>query len=247
MDANTYASEGWQCPPVENRLLMFDGSLLHGVVPSVSSPTKKQPGSAAKNAEIPSENRVTIMFGWWLKDNLPCRSDAPALARNVYTNLHANMAMPVVSEPRMHASRDSRRSKRRRVTQANQRERPHGWRVYFADALTAATTTHSASEVVSGSNATVPVAPNSVPVAPNSVPGTRGDILVHCPSVWTQVGDCHLKSSCWIVSNFDCVYEFNVRFLIGQTSTAGLKMSHAQVSTSKKGTKSKKSGGKASI
>ena len=44
---------GWLCAPRPNRLLTFDGSLLHCVVPPIPAPA-----DAARR-------RITIMVGWW--------------------------------------------------------------------------------------------------------------------------------------------------------------------------------------
>merc|ERR1711959_622940 len=48
------APRGWLCRAKENRLLLFDGSLLHGVVPGAGAP---QCGSSASTAP----RRVTLM------------------------------------------------------------------------------------------------------------------------------------------------------------------------------------------
>eukprot|EP00041_Stephanoeca_diplocostata_P028909 m.837139 g.837139 ORF g.837139 m.837139 type:complete len:292 (+) comp23460_c0_seq21:1062-1937(+) len=167
--AEIWASEGWQCTPLENRLLMFDGSLLHGVVPAAGTS-----GPRTDDAGHSSQNRVTLMFGWWLKDNLPCRSDAPARAGATYTNLQANMAMPVASA----RPSASRRSKRRRVSTSTctpQVPSPN-WQEYFADVLDAA---RSAKPSAPGSSVGLRTSGTCTPAT--------GDMLVHCPSVWTKV------------------------------------------------------------
>ena len=46
----------WMCPPQENRLFAFDGRLLHGVVPYLSS---------LKPDEDLTRPRITLMMGWW--------------------------------------------------------------------------------------------------------------------------------------------------------------------------------------
>ena len=73
-------SKGWLCYPKPNRLLAFEGSLLHGVVPGIP-----EPGNCAQNLDncsscssidssyldhnTPTENchqkRVTLMMGFW--------------------------------------------------------------------------------------------------------------------------------------------------------------------------------------
>ena len=54
-DGSTNAA-GWLCAPRPNRLLTFDGSLLHCVVPPIPAPA-----DAARR-------RVTVMVGWWGPD-----------------------------------------------------------------------------------------------------------------------------------------------------------------------------------
>eukprot|EP00927_Polykrikos_kofoidii_P077319 TRINITY_DN74271_c0_g1_i1.p1 TRINITY_DN74271_c0_g1~~TRINITY_DN74271_c0_g1_i1.p1 ORF type:complete len:595 (+),score=92.81 TRINITY_DN74271_c0_g1_i1:100-1785(+) len=62
------ASRGWLCSPRLNRLLMFDGGLLHGVVPrlSLKSPTRS----------VDVEERVTLMLGFWGDDPAPVLHDS---------------------------------------------------------------------------------------------------------------------------------------------------------------------------
>ena len=54
-DGSTNAA-GWLCAPRANRLLTFDGSLLHCVVPPIPAPS-----DAARR-------RITVMVGWWGPD-----------------------------------------------------------------------------------------------------------------------------------------------------------------------------------
>jgi hypothetical protein len=54
-DGSTNAA-GWLCAPRANRLLTFDGSLLHCVVPPIPAPA-----DAARR-------RITVMVGWWGPD-----------------------------------------------------------------------------------------------------------------------------------------------------------------------------------
>lgn len=49
------AAQGWLCRPKENRLLLFDGKLLHGVLPGSGGP------AAATGHEDTSPRRVTLM------------------------------------------------------------------------------------------------------------------------------------------------------------------------------------------
>eukprot|EP00466_Bigelowiella_natans_P008608 jgi/Bigna1/75603/fgenesh1_pg.35_\ len=57
-------SEGWMISPEENRLLVFDGSLLHGVVPSAPLPNQKK-----QQQQQPPQRRLTLMVGFWGNSN----------------------------------------------------------------------------------------------------------------------------------------------------------------------------------
>ena len=48
--------KAWLCFPNSSRLLLFDGSLLHGVVPHIKS---------RDSDSNPSATRLTLMIGWW--------------------------------------------------------------------------------------------------------------------------------------------------------------------------------------
>jgi hypothetical protein len=50
------SNRAWTCNPKTGRLLLFDGRLLHGVVPHISRSTDLSLGP-----------RVTLMIGWWGK------------------------------------------------------------------------------------------------------------------------------------------------------------------------------------
>ena len=50
----------WLCTPKVNRLLAFDGSLLHGVVPPAPPDTDRPLPEAAM-----AQKRITLMLGWW--------------------------------------------------------------------------------------------------------------------------------------------------------------------------------------
>jgi hypothetical protein len=75
---NPMHSEGWLVHPKENRLAMFDGQLLHGVVPHMMGCTG---GDTESGAE-----RLTFMVGFWGEgvNVVPFRSEKPT----------ANMKMP---------------------------------------------------------------------------------------------------------------------------------------------------------
>jgi hypothetical protein len=51
------SDEGWLCYPRQNRLVAFDGSLLHAVVPGIPS--------EAVGEEEDYYSRVTLMMGFW--------------------------------------------------------------------------------------------------------------------------------------------------------------------------------------
>ncbi|CAE8651640.1 unnamed protein product [Polarella glacialis] len=60
------ARKGWLCSPRLNRLLLFDGSLLHGVIPGLpKGQTPKRPRPSQTSSEVPVQERVTLMFGLW--------------------------------------------------------------------------------------------------------------------------------------------------------------------------------------
>ena len=73
-------SKGWLCYPKPNRLLAFEGSLLHGVIPGIPEPGNCEENfdscsscSSTENTysdhNMPKENfyqkRVTLMMGFW--------------------------------------------------------------------------------------------------------------------------------------------------------------------------------------
>ena len=66
------ATAGWMALPERNRLLMFDGGLLHGVVPGNGVAPYDEAGGAAR--------RVTLMIAFW-GDIRARPSPAPAAAR----------------------------------------------------------------------------------------------------------------------------------------------------------------------
>jgi hypothetical protein len=61
LDADSVASESWLCQPAENRLLLFNGDFLHGVVPYLS-PEARNGGRGSASQPAP---RITLMIGWW--------------------------------------------------------------------------------------------------------------------------------------------------------------------------------------
>ena len=68
----TKSNKGWLCYPKPNRLLAFEGSLLHGVVPGIpepdnllSSEDSSTESGYLTSKEIAHPNRVTLMMGFW--------------------------------------------------------------------------------------------------------------------------------------------------------------------------------------
>jgi hypothetical protein len=61
---NSIASEGWLCYPKPNRLLTFDGKLLHGVIPMPKQVMKETTAKPSSNINI-QQPRLTLMLGWW--------------------------------------------------------------------------------------------------------------------------------------------------------------------------------------
>jgi hypothetical protein len=77
------ATEAWLCEPRLNRLLVFDGALLHGV-PPVLPPSF---ATVATNSSQ-SKQRLTLMLGWWDKRFTKHKSKSRG------SNLSPNMQMP---------------------------------------------------------------------------------------------------------------------------------------------------------
>ena len=93
LDADSVASQAWLCHPAENRLLAFDGKLLHGVVPFL--PTTS--ASDSPDIDDTGRYRITIMMGWWAK-NFESSCVVPTISKQTgRTFLSPNMAMPLYS------------------------------------------------------------------------------------------------------------------------------------------------------
>ena len=93
LDADSVASQAWLCHPAENRLLAFDGKLLHGVVPFLPM-TSPADSASAEDSDC---YRITIMMGWWAK-NFESASAAPLKSKlKGGPILGPNMAMPSYS------------------------------------------------------------------------------------------------------------------------------------------------------
>lgn len=105
LEKDSFATEAWLCHPCKNKLLLFDGKLLHGVVPYLPS---------ADNSAIPEEweviaktntkssPRITLMMGWWGKsfNDEGQRTETNNMESNnkgTKTVLGPNMPMPTNS------------------------------------------------------------------------------------------------------------------------------------------------------
>ncbi len=62
LTSGSVATEAWLCQPAENRLLLFDGAFLHGVVPYLPLGV-----DAADALSRPAAPRITLMIGWWAR------------------------------------------------------------------------------------------------------------------------------------------------------------------------------------
>ena len=94
LDNGSVATQAWLCHPAVNRLLLFDGNLLHGVVPHLEDRTeeaKKLPGP-----------RITLMMGFWDKEfqstsTTGLNINADSRTSLSITPLGPNMPMPSAS------------------------------------------------------------------------------------------------------------------------------------------------------
>ena len=66
-------AQGWLAWPAPNRILIFDGGLLHGVIPTLPADTRRDNRRHCAQAE----RRLTLMIGWWPGD--ACPTSAPPL------------------------------------------------------------------------------------------------------------------------------------------------------------------------
>lgn len=86
LDQGSIASRAWLCVPKLNRLLLFDGGLLHGVIPQA-------PGSASFSKYGKGcTDRITLMLGLWGKQPSPTLSQ-PSCASGKQI-LGPNMPVP---------------------------------------------------------------------------------------------------------------------------------------------------------
>jgi hypothetical protein len=85
--------EGYLCEALRNRLLAFDGRLLHGVVPTL-------PSSPASSSSSPSDhkNRITLMLGFWGgRKTPPSPSPSPSLSPPCPATNVSTTATPVTT------------------------------------------------------------------------------------------------------------------------------------------------------
>ena len=61
LSSSSVATQGWQCYPKVGRVLMFDGRLLHGVVPYLNAPGCL----ASSEVHADANARTTLMLGLW--------------------------------------------------------------------------------------------------------------------------------------------------------------------------------------
>jgi hypothetical protein len=106
LDEDSVASQAWLCHPAENRLLAFDGKLLHGVVPFLPSTS----AAGSTYIEGPDQYRITIMMGWWAKNFGSSTAASMAPKRKGVPSLGPNMAMPSCStQPQKAAAMKTRK------------------------------------------------------------------------------------------------------------------------------------------
>jgi len=79
LERGSEAKRAWLCPPALNRLLLFDGSLLHGVVPRLPS--------QAADRKSQAEPRLTLMLGFWGDAPSPRHSPAPKCIAELGPNM----------------------------------------------------------------------------------------------------------------------------------------------------------------
>ncbi|CAK9069273.1 unnamed protein product [Durusdinium trenchii] len=69
------AKRAWLCEPKVNRALLFNGKLLHGVIPSLASPDSQGP-------------RITLMLGLWGTPGPSCSPAPEGPGRDLGPNMH---------------------------------------------------------------------------------------------------------------------------------------------------------------
>ena len=96
LDAESIATQAWLCHPALNRLLLFDGKLLHGVVPHLKNQTEEP--------RMHTDPRITLMIGFWDKEfeskgtfEHVGSSTMDNSRKSIPQHLGPNMPMPSVS------------------------------------------------------------------------------------------------------------------------------------------------------
>jgi hypothetical protein len=104
LEKDSFATEAWLCHPCKNKLLLFDGKLLHGVVPYLPSANNSaipEGGEAIAKSDTKSSPRITLMMGFWGKsfNDEGQRTETKNIESNKGTEivLGPNMPMPTNS------------------------------------------------------------------------------------------------------------------------------------------------------
>ena len=165
-------------------MLLFDGSLLHGVVPS-AAPSHDQ--YASSSGEIGSEPpaRITLMLGWWPATPVqqPIMSPPPAADG---TNVGPNMPMPVPAPALPAAAPASKTAKKKRRKMADSAESP------------TTTTSTTTPNWVSDLSAPVKEVGGSAGAGAGASKGSSKNVAVpapleHCASVWSAIAGADCK------------------------------------------------------
>jgi hypothetical protein len=85
----------WLCSPQTNRLLVFKGDRLHGVIPHIhQSCRESQHDDCLTDSilSIPPTSRITLMIGWW--GNGVSTTPSPSLKAVAKRSFTPNMRLP---------------------------------------------------------------------------------------------------------------------------------------------------------
>jgi hypothetical protein len=93
------AKRGWLAHPRNRSFLLFEGNLLHGVLPDITSSSSSS--SSSKNGhEDTDDNRLTLMIGWWTRDPTTKTSKAVCSGNNIDNDKNDNNVVPKVKKVR---------------------------------------------------------------------------------------------------------------------------------------------------
>jgi hypothetical protein len=98
LDEDSCATEAWLCHPCKNKLLLFDGKLLHGVVPYLPSAVDSvilEGGKIKAKSNTKSAPRITLMMGWWGK-SFNDEGQRTKKSKGTEVILGPNMPMPAL-------------------------------------------------------------------------------------------------------------------------------------------------------